>query len=288
MRKSLRGRTVITLAGALLALQWSLTAQTPVTAKRPLTYDVVDYWKSIQGTRLSRRRPVAGLRDSAQSEDGELVVRNLAAARNSSTPRGTAPTFTPDGKFVVFTIVQTKAEEESERRRTRRGAEPAAGSRRRAGQAAAAAAGAAARDAAHRHRHHDARRRTGEDVREGRQLQPAGKVLDLARVSQGDSAAAAAAADAADAGARRGPRRRRRRPGAAATQRRRRRPDAQTRQREKRKDAGRRSDRPQPRDAARKSPSPRSPSTSGTRTATGSPTPCRRPMRRRTARSRAT
>src|SRR5205085_1280346 len=53
MRKSPRARIVFTCLGALLALQWSLTAQVPVAAKRPLTYDVVDYWKSIQGTRLA-------------------------------------------------------------------------------------------------------------------------------------------------------------------------------------------------------------------------------------------
>lgn len=39
------------MVGALLALQWKLAAQAPAPApaKRPLTYDVVDAWRSIQG-----------------------------------------------------------------------------------------------------------------------------------------------------------------------------------------------------------------------------------------------
>ena len=114
MRKSSRSRTVITLAGALLALQWSLTAQSPVTAKRPLTYDVVDSWKSIQGTRLSDDGQWLAYATSAQSEDGELIVRNVRSGQEFKHARGTAPAFTADGKFLVFTIAQPKAEEERE------------------------------------------------------------------------------------------------------------------------------------------------------------------------------
>ena len=97
MRKSPRGRTVLTLVGALLALQWSLTAQTPVTAKRPLTYDVVDYWKSIQGTRLSDDGQWLAYATSAQSEDGELIVQKRPQrpgiqARARDRPRPSRPT----------------------------------------------------------------------------------------------------------------------------------------------------------------------------------------------------
>src|SRR5712671_2823767 len=101
MKQFPRSRTVVTLVGALLALQWSLTAQTPAAAKRPLTYDVVDYWKSIQGTRLSDDGQWLAYATTAQSEDGEVVVRNLRTGQEFKHPRGTAPTFTPDGKFVV-------------------------------------------------------------------------------------------------------------------------------------------------------------------------------------------
>jgi dipeptidyl aminopeptidase/acylaminoacyl peptidase len=121
MRKAPRGRTVFTLVGALVALQWSLTAQTPTSStsspagvKRPLTYDVVDSWKSIQGTRLSDDGQWLAYATSAQGDDGELIVRNLRSGQEFKHARGTAPTFTPDGKFVVFTIAQLKAEEEKD------------------------------------------------------------------------------------------------------------------------------------------------------------------------------
>jgi dipeptidyl aminopeptidase/acylaminoacyl peptidase len=57
---------------------------------------------------------------TSEGEDGELVVRNLRTATEFKHPRGINPTFTADGKFVVFTIAQTKAEEEKERRERQR------------------------------------------------------------------------------------------------------------------------------------------------------------------------
>ena len=135
MRRS-RRRSIFTFAAALLALQWSLTAQpfdtlrvgasavegqTPQTAspgKRPLSYDVVDYWKSIQGTRLSDDGQWLAYATTAQSEDGEVVVRNLRTGQEFKQARGTAPQFTPDAKFVVFTIAQPKADEEREAQAT--------------------------------------------------------------------------------------------------------------------------------------------------------------------------
>src|SRR3954462_15175655 len=130
MRLRLHGRTRITIVGALLALQWSLTAQSPATAaKRPLTYDVMDYWKSIQGTRLSDDGQWLAYATTAQGDEGELVVGNLRSGQGIKHPRGTTPTVTPDGRFVVFTIAQPKAEEEREAAATANpepGAEPAA------------------------------------------------------------------------------------------------------------------------------------------------------------------
>src|SRR5918993_4050185 len=139
MRQRLHGRTVLTLVGALLALQWSLTAQSPTAAKRPLTYDVVDYWKSIQGTRLSDDGQWLAYATTAQSEDGELIVRNVRSGQEFKHARGTAPAFTPDGKFVVFTIAQPKAEEEREAAANPGGSEtPAAEAPGRGGRGAAA------------------------------------------------------------------------------------------------------------------------------------------------------
>jgi dipeptidyl aminopeptidase/acylaminoacyl peptidase len=122
MRMRLGGRTVVLLVGALIAFQYSLTAQTPSApmtasatpsaAKRPLTYDVVDYWRTIGGTRLSNDGQWLAYALTAQGDDGELVVRNLRSGQEFKHPRGTNPQFTPDGKLVVFTIVPTKAEDE--------------------------------------------------------------------------------------------------------------------------------------------------------------------------------
>jgi dipeptidyl aminopeptidase/acylaminoacyl peptidase len=130
MRIWLRGRTIALLVGSLFVAQWTLQAQSAAPAsKRPLTYDAVDYWKSIGGTRLSDDGQWLVYSVTSQSEDGELIVRNLKTSQEFKHPRGTNAQFTPDGKFVVFTIAQTKADEERERQqnRARQGNESAAG-----------------------------------------------------------------------------------------------------------------------------------------------------------------
>src|SRR5262245_40132750 len=100
MPKPLRGRTIFVMVGALAALQWTLTAQSPSpAAKRPLSYDVVDYWKSIQGTRLSDDGQWLAYATTAQGDDGEVIVRNLRSGQEYKQPRGTAPAFTPDARF---------------------------------------------------------------------------------------------------------------------------------------------------------------------------------------------
>ena len=91
-----------------------MAQQVPVSAKRPPNYYVVDYLKSIQGTRLSDDGQWLTYATTAQADDGELFVRNLKTGQEFRQPRGTAPQFTPDAKFVVFTIAQAKAEEEKD------------------------------------------------------------------------------------------------------------------------------------------------------------------------------
>ena len=106
--------------GAVLATVAALTlwadaprAQAPV--KRPLTYDVVDSWRSIQGTRLSSDGQWLAYATTSQADDGELVVRNLKSGQQFTYGRGTGPVFTEDSAFVVFTIAQSKADEEKDR-----------------------------------------------------------------------------------------------------------------------------------------------------------------------------
>ena len=129
MRKRLHGRALALLVGSLLVVQWTVDAQSQsASSKRPLTYDAVDYWKSIGGTRLSDDGQWLIYSVTSQAEDGELIVRNLKTSQEYKHPRGTGAQFTPDGKFVIFTIAQSKADEERERRQNRgRGAGAAAG-----------------------------------------------------------------------------------------------------------------------------------------------------------------
>jgi dipeptidyl aminopeptidase/acylaminoacyl peptidase len=103
------------LVCALVMAQWVLTAQSAPPGKRPLTYDAVDYWRSIGGTRLSNDGLWLAYALTSQAEDGELVVRNLKTGQEFKHPRGAAPQFTADGAFVVFTIPQSKADEEKDR-----------------------------------------------------------------------------------------------------------------------------------------------------------------------------
>ncbi|MBA3296226.1 MAG: hypothetical protein H0U19_04765, partial [Acidobacteria bacterium] len=118
MTLRLRGRLIALLVGTL-AFQWSLSAQAPSAAKRPLSYDVVDYWQSIGGTRLSDDGQWIAFSITAQAADGELIVRNLRTSQEFKHPRGTGAQFTADGRFVIFTIAQSKADEERERLQNR-------------------------------------------------------------------------------------------------------------------------------------------------------------------------
>jgi dipeptidyl aminopeptidase/acylaminoacyl peptidase len=90
-------------------------AAQPAAGKKPLSYDAYDAWWSIQGITLSRDGDWLAYALTSQGLDGQLIVRNLRTGQELKHPRGTNPTFTPDGKFVALTIAQTKAEEEKER-----------------------------------------------------------------------------------------------------------------------------------------------------------------------------
>ena len=136
MNIRLHGRTLALLLGTLAMTQWTLQAQAPVASntKRPLTYDAVDYWKSIGGTRISDDGQWVSYTVTSQAEDGELIVRNLKTAQEFKHPRGTGAQFTGDTRFVVFTIAQSKADEERERRQNRgRGNQAGEGGEEQAG-----------------------------------------------------------------------------------------------------------------------------------------------------------
>ena len=123
MRRPMRWSAPLLALATVAAIQWSLAAQGPAGAKRPLSYDVVDYWRSIQGTRLSADGQWLAYALTSQGDDGELIVRNLKTGQEYRHPRGTGPTFSQDARYCVFTIAQSKAEEEKERLRESRSSE---------------------------------------------------------------------------------------------------------------------------------------------------------------------
>jgi dipeptidyl aminopeptidase/acylaminoacyl peptidase len=96
------------LVAVLVVAAASLTAQQ--RAKKPITHDVYDKWRSIQGTRIARDGSWLVYALVAQDGDGELVVKNLAGGTEHRHPRGSAPVLTVDNTFVVFTIVPPKSE----------------------------------------------------------------------------------------------------------------------------------------------------------------------------------
>ena len=95
----------------LLASLGRSSAQTsPQTAKRPLSYDVYDSWRSIQGTVVSRDGGWICYTLAPQDDDGELIVRNLRTGAERRQARGKDGMFTPDGRFVAFSIAAPKEE----------------------------------------------------------------------------------------------------------------------------------------------------------------------------------
>jgi len=75
----------VTLTGAAPGAQPRQAA----AHKRPITHDVYDNWKSIQGTKLSRDGTWLAYALTAQEGDGELIVRNLKT--NAELPRSARP-----------------------------------------------------------------------------------------------------------------------------------------------------------------------------------------------------
>ncbi len=109
-------------------------AQT-TTAKRALTHQDYDSWRSINATTISRDGKFIAYAFMAQDNDSEIVVRNIASATEWRAARGyrppapppddsipnfgeiiaaqgrlARPVFTADSRFVAFSIEPTKTE----------------------------------------------------------------------------------------------------------------------------------------------------------------------------------
>src|SRR5262249_22896777 len=112
----------------------SIQAREQATAKRPLTHQDYDSWRSIQGQTLSRDGKFIAYALAPQDGDGEIVVRNLATGAEWRYGRGWRPPtpqadsgetpgppaafaqasrlsrvfFTADSRFAAFTIEPNK------------------------------------------------------------------------------------------------------------------------------------------------------------------------------------
>ncbi len=111
-RRSLRG-IAITLFVCALPLA---SAAQPAAAKKPITHDVYDSWKSIQGTKLSPDGVWLAYALTPQDGDGELVVRNLKTNAEIHAARGREPLITLDSRFVVFALAPYKKDVDQARK----------------------------------------------------------------------------------------------------------------------------------------------------------------------------
>src|ERR1044071_3305543 len=126
-------RTVALLCTVALLTTMAFAQQAP--AKRPLTHQDYDSWRSISAQQISRDGKFVAYAYVPQDGDGEIVVRNIGTGVDWRAPRGyrppvpppddpgtnvaefqaeqarlLRPVFTADVRFVVFTIEPSKAE----------------------------------------------------------------------------------------------------------------------------------------------------------------------------------
>src|SRR6516164_4008114 len=110
-RRSLRG---IAITLFLCALPLAAAAQS--APKRPITHDVYDSWKSIQGTKVSSDGVWLAYALVPQEGDGELVVRNLKTNAEYRAPRGRDPQITTDNHFVLFALAPPRKDVDAARK----------------------------------------------------------------------------------------------------------------------------------------------------------------------------
>src|ERR1043165_2212487 len=126
-------RTAALLCTVALLTTMAFAQQAP--AKRPLTHQDYDSWRSISAQQISRDGKFVAYAYVPQDGDGEIVVRNIATGVDWRAPRGyrppvpppddpgtnigefqaeqarlLRPVFTADSRFVIFSTEPTKAE----------------------------------------------------------------------------------------------------------------------------------------------------------------------------------
>src|SRR2546425_11196582 len=113
MQRPVRSVRAIAIALVLCIIPLAASAQ---QAKKPITHDVYDSWKTIQGTKISIDGAWLAYALVPQDGDGELVVRNLKTSAEIRAPRGRDPIITTDNHFVVFAIAPLKKDVDQARK----------------------------------------------------------------------------------------------------------------------------------------------------------------------------
>ena len=89
----------------LFALSCAVAAPAAAAAaKVPLDYKAYDSWNAIRNVRVSNDGRWLAYALVPQDGDPVLIVRDLTNGKETREARGLVPTFTPDSKFVVYTI----------------------------------------------------------------------------------------------------------------------------------------------------------------------------------------
>lgn len=90
--------------GWLLSLTLLLPAGLSAQSKKPLDHSVYDGWQSIGTKTISNNGQWVAYTITPQEGDATLVVRNIGNRQEMTVPRGAAPVFTEDSRYVVFSI----------------------------------------------------------------------------------------------------------------------------------------------------------------------------------------
>src|SRR5665213_184422 len=100
-----RASVALALACALLpAFPRAVAADAPV----PLDYKAYDGWNAVRTPRVSDDGRHLAYALTPEDGDPPLVVRDLDSGAERREPRGNAPAFAGDGRFVVYTHVALK------------------------------------------------------------------------------------------------------------------------------------------------------------------------------------
>src|SRR5215218_7378489 len=133
--KKLQRSAALLCTFALLATMTLAQQPAPAPAKRPLTHQDYDSWRSILAQQVSRDGKFVAYAYVPQDGDGEIVARSIATGVDWRAPRGyrppvpppddpgtnlaefqaeqarlLRPEFTADSRFLVFSTEPAKAE----------------------------------------------------------------------------------------------------------------------------------------------------------------------------------